>query len=134
MYDVSGCSELYTSSSHIPTFSALDKLHNQLSQHKLTMDGDLVGPAIPPHILAKRKRRAEEEAAAAAAATKEVPRSPAEDSDNKKRRTAGPAPPPALIEERPYGNPSDDDSSSDDEIGPSMPPGPGSEVCYFPLS
>lgn len=124
MCDVGGCSELYTSSSHIPTFSALDKLHNQ---HKLTMDGDLVGPAIPPHILAKRKRRAEEEAAATAA--KEIPRSPAEDSDSKKRRTAGPAPPPALIEERPYGNPSDDDSSSDDEIGPSMPPGPGSEVC-----
>lgn len=100
------------------------------STTQLTMDGDLVGPAIPPHILAKRKRKAEQEAAAAAA--KEVSKSTAEDSDSKKRRTAGPAPPPAPLGERPHGDPrGDDSSSSDDEIGPAMPPGPGTKARNF---
>ncbi|KAH8151234.1 uncharacterized protein LAJ45_04436 [Morchella importuna] len=92
------------------------------------MEGDLVGPAIPPHILAKRKRKAEEAAAAAAAASKSPP---TEDPDSKKRRTVGPAPPPAPLNERSSGYPDDDDnndSSSDDDIGPALPPGAGTEV------
>ncbi|RPB14414.1 hypothetical protein P167DRAFT_563887 [Morchella conica CCBAS932] len=92
------------------------------------MEGDLVGPVIPPHILAKRKRKAEEAAAAAAAASKSPP---TEDPDSKKRRTVGPAPPPAPLNERSSGYPDDDDnndSSSDDDIGPALPPGAGTEV------
>ncbi|KAI5847243.1 hypothetical protein DFP73DRAFT_525579 [Morchella snyderi] len=95
------------------------------------MDGNLVGPAIPPHILAKRKRKAEEAAAAAAVLAKGAPKSPplTEDPDGKKRRTVGPAPPPAPLNEQPSGYPDDNnDSSSDDDIGPALPPGPGTEV------
>lgn len=92
---------------------------------------DLVGPEIPPHILAKRKRKAEEEATrvAAAAATSTSPTPPSDSDAPKKRRTVGPAPPPAPLDERPTAPPDggtrkDDDgdsSSDDDDIGPSLP-------------
>ncbi|KAF8245960.1 hypothetical protein K440DRAFT_586494 [Wilcoxina mikolae CBS 423.85] len=85
------------------------------------MDSNIVGPQIPPHILAKRKRAAEE--AAKASATTNSPKS-SEDTTPKKKRIAGPAPPPAPLEERPQGSPQDgsgDESSSDDDFGPSLP-------------
>jgi hypothetical protein len=86
------------------------------------MDGNIVGPQIPPHILAKRKRAAEEEAAKVSTATIKSPEN-SEDT-TKKKRIAGPAPPPAPLEERPQGCPNDDsgdESSSDDDFGPSLP-------------
>ncbi|KAL7273606.1 hypothetical protein RUND412_003510 [Rhizina undulata] len=99
------------------------------------MNGDLIGPQIPAHILAKRKRKAQEQAAVVTTIAATAAKSPEEttlsstieDQDAKKRRVAGPAPPPASLDERPDGDP-EDDSSSDDDIGPSLPPGPGTEA------
>lgn len=93
------------------------------------MDEQIVGPPIPPHILAKRKRGAKEDAA--------VPRKaeslPAEGVDAKKRRiVVGPAPPPASLDERPNAEP-EDDSSSDDDIGPALPPDRGTAVSYHSI-
>ena len=92
------------------------------------MDDNIVGPQIPPHILAKRKRAAEE--AAKASATTKSPEN-SEDTTTKKKRTAGPAPPPAPLEEQPPGSPNDgsgDESSSDDDFGPSLPSASRTEV------
>jgi len=93
---------------------------------------DILGPQIPPHILAKRKHAAEEEEVAANV-TSDVPcTSPEPDQDaKKKKRIAGPAPPPAPLEERPPGSvsgASEDESSSDDDFGPALPSAARTEV------
>jgi hypothetical protein len=88
-----------------------------------------IGPALPPHLLAKRKRQAEEEEKVEAApvstkpAPAHVPKSP--DGAEKRRRVMGPAPPPASLDELPPTSARDDEdsSSSDDDYGPSLPTG-----------
>ncbi|KAF3905511.1 hypothetical protein AA313_de0200767 [Arthrobotrys entomopaga] len=109
-----------------------------------------IGPALPPHLLAKRKRQQEEaekaasEAAAAAAAKDgglkesegkrlrdEAATTPAEndvdDKPEKRRRVIGPYM-PAPVDQMPSRGPDEDDhqrdeedESSDDDIGPSLP-------------
>ncbi|KAK6505377.1 hypothetical protein TWF481_007283 [Arthrobotrys musiformis] len=110
-----------------------------------------IGPALPPHLLAKRKRQQEEaEKAAAAAATvvapKEsegktsqetvaatAPKNDVDENPEKRRRVMGPYM-PAPIDQMPSRGPDEDDdkkggndhndeddSSSGDEIGPSLP-------------
>ncbi|EPS40593.1 hypothetical protein H072_5552 [Dactylellina haptotyla CBS 200.50] len=114
-----------------------------------------IGPALPPHLLAKRKRQQEEaEKAAAAEALKEsegktsqetasatvAPAAKNNDIDvdenpEKRRRVVGPYM-PAPIDQMPSRSPDgddvpkdeDDDSSSEDDIGPSLP-GVGSSAA-----
>lgn len=84
-----------------------------------------IGPALPPHILAKRKRQQEEEDAQpilAATPAQIASRSSSPDSVSKRKRVLGPAPPPASIEERPViAQTADGESSSEDEYGPVVP-------------
>ncbi|KAI5780741.1 hypothetical protein DFH27DRAFT_338172 [Peziza echinospora] len=82
------------------------------------------GPAIPPHILAKRKRKAEEAAAAAKSTPigPTMPQEPESTTPEKRPRIQGPAPPPAPLDERPDNDPETSDDS-DGEIGPALPSG-----------
>ncbi|RVD82876.1 uncharacterized protein DFL_007287 [Arthrobotrys flagrans] len=109
-----------------------------------------IGPALPPHLLAKRKRQQEEaeKAAAATAAPKEsegktsqetvavvsaatAPKNDVDENPEKRRRVMGPYM-PAPIDQMPSRGPDEDDdhdeddSSSEDEIGPSLPGARGS--------
>ena len=91
-----------------------------------------IGPALPPHLLAKRKRQREEADAAAkeTGPPADAVRSVTPDGGEKKRRVIGPAMPPALLQEKPktllsparktaHG----DSESSDDDFGPAIPTG-----------
>lgn len=90
------------------------------------------GPELPAHLLAKRKRKQEIQAPRPATPSKS--RSPSPTSGNtsasKRRRILGPSLPPNHLSERPSEAPEPDsgsDNSSDsDDLGPSLPPGPGS--------
>ncbi|KAK6332800.1 hypothetical protein TWF696_002823 [Orbilia brochopaga] len=102
-----------------------------------------IGPALPPHLAAKRKRQQEEAARAAAAAAAEAsaepegkntsqaegaaaaaasPKKDVDENPEKRRRVVGPSL-PAPIDQMPSRGPNEDDEdeSSDDEIGPSLP-------------
>ncbi|KAG8627603.1 hypothetical protein KVT40_005086 [Elsinoe batatas] len=86
-----------------------------------------IGPALPPHLLAKRKRQQEEDDTDAdtGAPGAKRPKSPEERSS----RHIGPAAPPAPLDERPT-EPADvdsegDSSDDDDDFGPSLPTGNG---------
>ncbi|KAF3939931.1 hypothetical protein ABW19_dt0205043 [Dactylella cylindrospora] len=104
-----------------------------------------VGPALPPHLAAKRKRQ-QEEAEKAAAALRESegktspekseatapassPKKDVDENPEKRRRVIGPSL-PAPIEQMPPRGPdehgsngdySEEEDSSDDDIGPSLP-------------
>ncbi|KAF3927454.1 hypothetical protein ABW21_db0208288 [Orbilia brochopaga] len=107
-----------------------------------------IGPALPPHLAAKRKRQQEEAARAAAAtaaasvepegkatsraesatAAATSPKKDVDENPEKRRRVVGPSL-PAPIDQMPSRGPDEDidtrshdeDESSDDEIGPSLP-------------
>ncbi|KAF4552609.1 Hypothetical protein D9617_9g023980 [Elsinoe fawcettii] len=85
-----------------------------------------IGPALPPHLLAKRKRQQEEEDADGdtTAPGAKRPKSPPRE---KSSRQVGPALPPAPLDERPTEPAtadSDEDSSDyDDDFGPALPSG-----------
>jgi uncharacterized protein DUF3752 len=81
------------------------------------------GPALPPHLLAKRKRQQE---AAEAAQTSSAQKQPAYEEplqapdSPKRRRILGPAAPPAPLDELPSTG-AEEEESSDDDYGPSVP-------------
>jgi hypothetical protein len=99
------------------------------------MSSERIGPALPPHLLAKRKRKAEEEAQGASP----LPVSPIpqarsttltsvaisqqqDETVSKKARVHGPAMPPAPLDQMPLVPANDNVSdSSDDEFGPDLP-------------
>lgn len=88
-----------------------------------TMSG--IGPALPPHLLAKRKRQQEDALEDAPITASGAKRSPSPTEGEKRRRTIGPALPPAPLEERPAEPASaaqESDSEDDDGFGPSLPP------------
>lgn len=100
------------------------------------MSAERIGPALPPHLLAKRKRKAEEDAKTAsslpaspasedhqsATIAAESTTDPVNDSVQKKARIHGPAMPPASLDQMPSVPANDDASdSSDDEFGPTLP-------------
>jgi hypothetical protein len=90
-----------------------------------------IGPALPPHLLAKRKRQADEEAASKSVlSTPDAPNS-SEDAE-KRRRVMGPALPLAPLDELPPTSTCDDEdsSSSDDDYGPSVPTEQPSTVSF----
>ncbi|KAF2482256.1 hypothetical protein BDY17DRAFT_298207 [Neohortaea acidophila] len=85
-----------------------------------------IGPALPPHLLAKRKRKQEEEADNATQAASGATASLSPGDGEKRRRVLGPAMPPAPLDERPEQPPdsstrSNSDSDDDDDYGPALP-------------
>ncbi|KAF2224947.1 hypothetical protein BDZ85DRAFT_259372 [Elsinoe ampelina] len=86
-----------------------------------------IGPALPPHLLAKRKRQQEEDDtdAGTGGPGAKRPKSP----EQKSSRQIGPAAPPAPLDQRPAepanADSGDDSSDDDDDFGPSLPTGDG---------
>ncbi|KAK4550111.1 hypothetical protein LTR36_003078 [Oleoguttula mirabilis] len=90
-----------------------------------------IGPALPPHLLAKRKRLQEDTVEDAPITTSGAKRSPSPTEGEKRRRVAGPAMPPASLDERPVepvNAAEESDSDDEDGFGPSLPPGGADEV------
>lgn len=93
------------------------------TSHKLAFEMTIVGPELPPHLVAKRKRESDDQDSGT---THFGPsnRSPPSGSDNieKRRRTIGPSLPPASLDERPStALDGAEESDSDDDIGPALP-------------
>lgn len=88
-----------------------------------------IGPALPPHLLAKRKRKQEDESK-----TTDTTDSGAKSTNvdaEKRRKVAGPAMPPAPLDERPEIPPDHSGESSsddDDDFGPALPSSHDNEV------
>ena len=89
------------------------------------------GPALPPHLLAKRKRQQEEDEQNERTEASGAKRSKSPEDGEKRRRVIGPAMPPAPLDERPSepaqptkeeSDSSDDDDDDDDGFGPALPP------------
>ena len=83
------------------------------------------GPALPPHILAKRKRQQEEDEQNERAAASGAKRSESPEDGEKRRRVIGPAMPPAPLDERPTepaAAAEESESDDDDGFGPALPP------------
>ncbi|KAI7525597.1 hypothetical protein KC331_g17432 [Hortaea werneckii] len=84
-----------------------------------------IGPALPPHILAKRKRKQEEQAKDEDTTTSGAKRSESPNDRDKRRRVAGPAMPPAPLEDVAAARSKsveESESSDDDDFGPALPP------------
>lgn len=94
----------------------------------------IVGPELPPHLLAKRKRQAEGEEAGVAPSPKSTQDAadPTKyndaDSAEKRRRLVGPTLPSAPLNERPLDDPTasqaadpDESSGDEDDFGPALP-------------
>merc|ERR1712070_123761 len=84
-----------------------------------------IGPALPPHLVAKRKRKQEEQAKDEDTTTSGAKRSESPGDGDKRRRVAGPAMPPASLEDATTAQPKkseESESSDDDDFGPALPP------------
>ncbi|WPH02377.1 Hypothetical protein R9X50_00524000 [Acrodontium crateriforme] len=93
-----------------------------------------IGPALPPHLLAKRKRKEEDESPDAPARASGAKRSPSPNEAEKRRKVMGPSMPPAPLDKRPSepANPVESESSDDDDdFGPSLPPSNGDEATNY---
>jgi hypothetical protein len=83
-----------------------------------------IGPALPPHLLAKRKRKQEEEAEGSLSATSGAKQPGSPPNGEKRRKVVGPAMPPAPLDQKPTEPASkDEEESSDDDdgFGPALP-------------
>nr|POF07870.1 gpalpp motif-containing protein 1 [Quercus suber] len=82
-----------------------------------------IGPALPPHLIAKRKRQQEDKAANEFGTTAGAKRLQSPNGGEKRQRIIGPAMPPAPLDERPPGLPGAEESGGDDEddFGPALP-------------
>lgn len=90
-----------------------------------------IGPALPPHILAKRKRNQEEQAKDEDTMTSGAKRSESPNDGDKRRRVAGPAMPPASLDHTVTAQSKsveESESSDDDDFGPALPPTEAGQV------
>nr|POE49404.1 hypothetical protein CFP56_50321 [Quercus suber] len=83
-----------------------------------------IGPALPPHLIAKRKRQQENNTVNDAVRAAGAKRRQSPDGGEKRQRIIGPAMPPAPLDERPSGpvDVSASDSDEEDGFGPALPP------------
>lgn len=83
-----------------------------------------IGPALPPHLLAKRKRQQAEEDSNESSTTPGAKPSKSPDGEEKRRKVIGPAMPLAPLIERPMKPALLEESASDDDdgFGPALPP------------
>ena len=85
-----------------------------------------VGPELPPHLAAKRKRQ-EEDFEVRHSPPRKRSVSSSSDGAEKRRKVIGPSLPPANLDERPPSDPkSASNSDSEEDLGPALPPPPGS--------
>lgn len=113
------------------TSSQTPTLHLQREEHNITMSA--AGPALPPHLLAKRKRQQEEDEQNDGASPSGAKRSKSPEDGEKRRRVVGPAMPPAPLDQRPpepANAAQDSDSEDDDGFGPALPPEDAGENAH----
>ena len=84
-----------------------------------------VGPELPPHLAAKRKRQDTDLELELISPRRRSTSS--SDGAEKRRKVIGPSLPPANLDERPSTDPnSASNSDSEEDLGPALPPTPGS--------